>query len=100
MAQPEAMAQIGFVLKRTIHTMAQYCHHGLHIKLKKLHVKDGFWHMAVSNKDAWNLCYVLPSLQTTTEIYDIEIFVPNSIQMGWCNSPPPFYDQDRKQLET
>ena len=32
MARPEAMAQLGFVLKRIIHTMAQYRHHGLHIK--------------------------------------------------------------------
>ena len=36
MARPEATAQIGFVLKRTIHTMEQYCHHGLHIKFKNL----------------------------------------------------------------
>ena len=90
MARPEAMAHLGFVLKRIIHTMAQYSHHGLHIKFTKLDVKYVFWRMVVSDKDAWNFCYVLPSLQTTTDIDDIEIVVPNSLQMGWCESPPPF----------
>ena len=70
MARPEAMYQLGFVLKRIIHTMAQYRHHGLHIKFTKLDVKDGFWRMTVSNEDAWNFFYVLPSLQTTTKIDD------------------------------
>ena len=62
MARPEAMAQLGLVLKRMIHTMAKYCHHVLPIKFAKLDVKDGFWRMAVSDEDAWNFCYVLPSL--------------------------------------
>ena len=70
--------------------MAQYRHHGLYIKFTKLDVKDGFWRMAVSDEDAWNLCCVLPYLQTTTNIDDIEIVVPNSLQMGWCESPPFF----------
>ena len=54
MARPEAMAQLGLVLKRMIHTMAKYCHHGLPIKFAKLDVKDGFWRMVVSNEDAMN----------------------------------------------
>ena len=73
MARPEAMAPLGFVLKRIIHTMAQYCHHGLYIKFTKLDVKDGFWRMAESDEDARNFCYVLPYLQTTTNIDEIEI---------------------------
>jgi len=32
---------------------------------------------------------VLPSL-VQGELDDIEIVVPNSIQMGWCDSPPFF----------
>ena len=53
-------------------------------------MKDGFWRMAVSDEDAWNFCYVLPSLHTTTVIDYIEIFVPNSLQMRWCESPSFF----------
>ena len=87
MLRPEAMAHIGLVIKRMIQIMAKYCHHGLPIKFAKLDVKDGFWHMAVSDKDAWNFCYVMASLQITISIDDIEIVVPNSLQMGWCKSP-------------
>ena len=85
---PEAMAQLGFVLKHIIHKIAQYLHHGLHIKFTKLDVKDGFWRMAVSDEDAWNFYYVLPSLQTTTNIDYIEIVVPNRLQTGWCDNSP------------
>ena len=90
MAQPEAMAQLGLVLKRMINKMVNYRHHGLPFKFAKLDVKDGFWRMAVSDEDTWNFCYVLLSLHTTTDIYDIEIVAPNSLKMGWCESPPFF----------
>ena len=90
MARPEAMAQLGLVLKQMIHTMAKYCLRGLSIKFAKLDMKEGFWRMAVSDEDAWIFCYVLPSLHTTIAIDDIEIVVPNSLQMGWCESPPFF----------
>ena len=91
MAQPEAVAQLGLVLNRMIHTISKYCHHDLPIKFAKLDVKDVLWRMELSNKYACNLCYVLPSLKTTTAINDIEIFVPNSLQIGWCESPPFFF---------
>jgi hypothetical protein len=55
----------------------------------KLDIKDGFWRMRVSDEDAWNFAYVLPSLQDTTTM-DIDLVVPNSLQMGWCESPPFF----------
>ena len=54
MAQPEAMDQLGLVLKRMIHTVAKDCHHGLPIKISKLDVKDGFWSMALSDEYACN----------------------------------------------
>jgi hypothetical protein len=44
----------------------------------------------VNDKNAWNFCYVLPAKQGNTNIDDIEIVVPNSLQMGWCESPPFF----------
>ena len=54
-------------------------------------IKDELWRMAVSNDDAWNFCYVNPSLTLLTSMDDIEIVVPNSLQMGWCESSPFFY---------
>jgi hypothetical protein len=45
--------------------------------------------MAVSNSDAWNFCYVLPT-KTSTNLDDLQIVVPNSLQMGWCESPSLF----------
>ena len=90
MARPESMAQLGLVLKRMIHTMEKYRHHGFPITFAKLDVKDIFWRMAVSDEDARVFFCVIPSLQKTTAIDDIEIFVPNSLQMGWCEIPPFF----------
>ena len=90
MARPEAMAQLGKVVRRIIQLMAEQQHHGHPFKFTKLDVKDGFWRMAVANDDAWNFCYVLPSLQERKSLDDIEIVVPNSLQMGWCESPPFF----------
>jgi hypothetical protein len=46
--------------------------------------------MAISNKDAWNFAYVLPSLNPLQSNDDIEFIIPNSLQMGWCKSPPFF----------
>ena len=46
--------------------------------------------MAVKNEDAWNFAYVLPSLCKSTDIDETELVIPNSLQMGWCESPPLF----------
>jgi len=46
--------------------------------------------MLVSNEEAWNFCYIMPSPLPPHNIDDIKIFVPNSLQMGWCESPPYF----------
>ena len=75
------MAKLGLVIKQIIHTIAKYLNHGLPIKVARLDVKDVFWRMALSNEDAWNFCYLLPSLHTTPAIDDIEIFAPNRLQM-------------------
>lgn len=53
----------------------------------KLDVKDEFLRMAVSNADAWNFCYVLSLSSHSNNTDDIELMVPNSLQMGWCKSP-------------
>lgn len=89
LAKPEAMVQLGLVLKRIIHRMALN-KQGLPFKFTKLDVKDGFWRMAVADENAWNFCYVLPSSKPLVSLDDTEIVVPNSLQMGWCESPPFF----------
>ena len=67
-------------------------HHKKHkpFLFAKLDIKDRFWRMAVGDKAAWNFCYVLPSITPTSSIDNICIMVPNSLQMGWCKSPPFF----------
>ena len=82
------MEQLGLVIKRIIYMMALHRHHGLPFKFTKLDFKDGFWRMAVTNEDAWNFCYVLLSLQPQQSLNEVELVVPNSFHMVWCESPP------------
>ena len=89
-SRPEAMAQLGQVAKIIIYLMALNRHHGLTFKFTKIDAKDGFRRMEVSNEDAWNFCYFLPSLKDCKLMDDIEMVVPNSLQMSWYKSPPLF----------
>ena len=88
----ELMVQLGQSLKRIIATMADdwKLNPITSWKFDKLDIKDGFWRMGVSDDDAWNFCYVLPTLKPHTSMDEMEIVVPNSLQMGWCESPPLF----------
>ena len=88
--RPEAMVQLSQVLKRIIYHMGLYRANGIPFKFTKLDAKDGFWRKTVADEYAWNFCYVLPSLKPTISLDDVEIVVPNSLQMGWCKSPPLF----------
>jgi hypothetical protein len=90
LAHPQAMAQLGQCLHRIVSTMANNFNPKHPFLFSKLDIKDGFWRMRVSNEDAWNFCYVLPSLKSNIDEDDIELVVPNSLQMGWCESPPFF----------
>ena len=92
MAKQESMEQLGQVIKRILHTMAQARKEDPTqvFHFAKLDIKDGFWRLAVSDIAAWNFCYVLPSVNKVQSIDDIEIVVPNALQMGWCESPPFF----------
>jgi len=47
--------------------------------------------MAVNDDNAWDYCYVLPCIDPNIDIDDIKIVVTNSLQMGWCESAPPFF---------
>jgi hypothetical protein len=90
LALPQAMAQLGNCLKRLTAHMADNHNKNLPFMFCKLDIKDGFWRMRVSNDDAWNFAYVLPSLYKDIEEDEIELVIPNSLQMGWCESPPFF----------
>ena len=90
MARPEAMVQLGKVVRRIIHLMAEHRHHGHPFKFAKLDVKDGFWRMEVSDDNAWNFCYVLPSLHQRKSLDGVKIVVPNNLKMGWCEIPAFF----------
>ena len=89
-APAEAMVQLGQCLKRIIHTLATNYNPHQPFAFAKIDIKDGFWRMMVAEKDAWNFCYVLPSLTPDQALDDAEIVVPSSLQMGWCESPPYF----------
>ena len=91
LAPLEAMVQLGYCVKRLIATMADNYDKDRPFKFCKLDIKDGFWRLVVHEKDAWNFCYVLPSKDGKLgHIDDTLLVVPNSLQMGWCESPPFF----------
>jgi hypothetical protein len=89
-APAEAIVQLGQCLQRIKHTMATNYDPHHPFAFAKIDIKDGFWRMMVSKQDAWNFCYVLPSLDPDQPLDQIEIVVPSSLQMGWCESPPYF----------
>ena len=89
-APQKAMAELGNVLKRLITIMAQNFHPTKPFKFCKIDIKDGYWRMIVNEKDSWNFCYTIPPKSPSTPLDDIQIVVPCSLQMGWCESPPFF----------
>ena len=90
LAKQQSMSQLGNCIKRITTLMADNFDPDKPFHFVKLDIKDGFWRMAVNNEDAWNFCYVLPAESPVTSLDDIEIVVPNSLQMGWTESPPYF----------
>ena len=87
-AKSEVMVQIGLALRNLIASMSDHHKPNLTFLLSKLDIKYGFWCMAVTDEDSWNFCYVLHLLNPGDSIDDIEIMIPNILQMGWCESPP------------
>jgi hypothetical protein len=90
LAKQEAMVQLGQTLKRIVAVMADAYNPCTPFVFSKLDIKDGFWHMAVSDEDAWHFCYVLPASTPNQTLDDTVIVIPNSLQMGWTESPPYF----------
>ena len=89
-APAEAMVQLRECLKRIVYTLASNYDPNKSFVFAKVDIKDGFWRMKVSADAAWNFCYVLPAIKPVTNQDEIEIVVPSSLQMGWCESPPYF----------
>ena len=90
LAKQEAMVQLGQTLKRIVALMADSFDPNQPFVFSKLDIKDGFWRMAVSDEDAWHFCYVLPATSQNQTLDDATIVIPNSLQMGWTESPPYF----------
>ena len=89
-APKEAMAQLGHCIRRIISVMADNFDPQVPFMFAKFDVKDGFWRMAVNDDDAWHFCYILPTEKPLEDIDETEFVVPNSLQMGWAESPPYF----------
>jgi hypothetical protein len=84
------MTQLGLCIQRIVSTMVDNYNTSQPFYFVKLDIKDGFWQMAVSNEDAWNFAYILPTLKSNISEDEVELVIPNSLQMGWCESPPFF----------
>ena len=87
LAPQHAMYELGNVIPRIIHTMAAAPNTGIPFLFSKVDLKDGYWRMVVDTTDAWNFAYVLPPEHPTD---DPELVIPDSLQMGWSESPPFF----------
>ena len=86
----KSMAQLGWVVRRIVSTMAKNYNKTQPFLFSKCDIKDGFWRLSVNKQDAWNFCYALPPKTQTTSLDDIEIVIPHALQMGWSESPPFF----------
>lgn len=86
----ESMTQLGHAVQRIVNTLAENYNPAQPFAFSKLDIKDGFWRLAVSDEDAWNFCYVMPTKEPLQNLEDAMLVVPNSLQMGWCESPPYF----------
>jgi hypothetical protein len=89
LAPQKSMANLGSVLEHFVQVLAKHEHLKLPFAFCKIDIKDGFWRMVVSAVNSWNFCYTIPPPKDTP-IDDIEIVVPESLQMGWTESPPYF----------
>ena len=87
LAPQHSMYELGNVIPRIIWAMARAPDTGVPILFSKIDLKDGYWRMVVNEDDAWNFAYVLPTLNNTDEI---QLVIPNALQMGWSESPAFF----------
>jgi hypothetical protein len=88
-APAHSMDQLGQALGRVIFAVATQPASQGPILFCKLDIKDGFWRMCVPKDKRENFCYVLPPSPDQPES-DIQIVVPDALQMGWTSSPAFF----------
>ena len=86
------MKELGRVLERMISLMAVAPSNSPDFLFSKLDIKDGFRRLKVTEDDSWKFCYILPPITgtETINIDEIQIVVPDSLQVGWTESPPFF----------
>ena len=91
-APANAMRELGNVVKRILAKIEDGRQQDPNVEFMfaKLDIKDGFWRLVVNEEDAWNFCYAVPNKSHNTPLDETQIVVPNSLQMGWCESPPFF----------
>jgi len=58
----KAMEQMSKVLWHLVATVAGTKNNHTPIVFARWDIKDGFWHLVVSEEDAWHFCYVLPCI--------------------------------------
>jgi hypothetical protein len=77
--------QLGHTLGRIIHAFASTSDDEK-VFMDKWDIKDGFWRLDCARGEEWNFAYVLPEKTG----HSTKLIVPNSLQMGWIESPPYF----------
>ena len=75
---------LGQCVQQLINTLAGNYNKKKPFRLSKLDIKEGFLRLAVSNTYPWNFCYVLPQFNKVGNIEDIDVLVPNCLQIRWC----------------
>ena len=78
-----AIDQIGHSLARVIHAFASTSPDEK-VLMAKWDIKDGFWCLDCAEGEEWNFAYVLPTHEGTSTL----LVIPDSLQMGWVESPP------------
>ena len=67
--------------------MATSPDNGVPILFSKIDLKDEYWRICVSKKDAWNFAYILPKEKPDKDVY---LIIPDALQIGWYKSPAFF----------
>ena len=87
LAPTASMAELGNVLPRLIFAVATAPDAQGPVLFSKLDIKDGYWRMVVPEEAEWNFAYVLPKMHPDEPV---QLVIPSSLQMGWCDSPAYF----------
>jgi hypothetical protein len=81
------MAELGNVLPYLIFAVATAPDAQGPVLFSILDIKDVYWRMVVPAEEEWNFACVLPKLHPDKPV---QLVIPSSLQMGWCDSPVYF----------